>query len=173
MNRNEITPTILEIITPADLIVMTPEKLEAIILATYRYDNAITPMVSQRVRYTEVVQRMATNYRHSVIAMTDDTRYSDYVVVSLDALKLVESVWFNLWSVATDFNMDIVINTNRGVVATPTPTPTPTPTVIDPIQTCRGCGCEVASDDSIIYDDEVWCEMCYHYPECYSKHTQR
>jgi hypothetical protein len=125
MNRNEITPAMLEALTPAVLAAMSPEDLEVHILATYQ--PLVTPAVALRVRYTDVARRAAMQYRHGAEMVTIDTRYSDYVDVSLDVLKSVECAWFDMWPVDVDVNIDAVVDINRTGFRWASNPPTPTP----------------------------------------------
>lgn len=124
MNRNEITPAMLESLTPAVLAAMSPEDLEIHILATYQ--PLVAPAVALRVRYTDVVRRAAMQYRHGAEMATIDPRYTEYVAVSLDVLKSVECAWFDMWPVDVNFDLSVVVGINRnGYSWLPTPTPTP------------------------------------------------
>lgn len=127
MNRNEITPAMLEALTPAVLVAMSPEDLEVHILATYTHTAIITPAVALRVRYTDVVRRAAMQYRHGAEMATIDPRYTDYVAVSLEVLKSVECAWFNMWPVDVDVNTGAVADINRTGFRWASNPPTPTP----------------------------------------------
>ena len=125
MNRNEITPAMLEALTPAVLAAMSPENLEIYILATYQ--PLVAPAVALRVRYTDVLRRAAMQYRNGAEMATVDARYVDYVDVSLGVLKSVECAWFDMWPVDVDVNTGAVVDINRTGFRWASNPPTPTP----------------------------------------------